>query len=196
MLAKGLCPADKTYLWKTVVLSVLVFGCNTAPLRPSDVERLDTLQAACVKAAFGLPRSVHHSALLAAAGVAPIHESLRNAILRTFRSAMGDQHRLQQVMLTSLAKLVLHPSGLEGSFLLQVHQMCSSDLRWVMELVAGGAVDPDQVQPPRMPNGLADSIQLVLNGSCEASRRLLRLLTSWHPTRSSTPACNSPLNPG
>ena len=61
MLAKGLCPADKTYLWKTVVLPVLVFGCNTAPLRPSDVERLDTLQAACVKAAFGLPRSAHHS---------------------------------------------------------------------------------------------------------------------------------------
>ena len=109
---------------------------------------------------------------------------------------MSDGHRLQQVLLTSLAKLALHPSSLEGSFLLQVHQMCNCDFQAVMELAAGGAVDPDQVRAPRMPNGLADSIQLVLNGSCEASRRLLRLLTCWQPTRSPTPACNSPLNPG
>ena len=193
MLAKSLCPADKAYLWKTVVLPVLVFGCNTAPLRPSDVERLDALQAACVKAAFGLPRSAHHSALLAAAGVAPIQEWLRNAIFCTFRAAMSDGHRLQQVLLTSLAKLALHPSSLEGSFLLQVHQMCNCDFQAVMELAAGGAVDPDRVRAHHMSNGLADSIRLVLNGSCPASRRLLRLLTCWQPTTSPAPASNMTL---
>ena len=181
MLARSLCPLDKAYLWKTVVLPALMFGCNTAPLRPSDVERLDALQASCVKVAFGLPRSAHHSALLAAAGLAPVHESLRNAIFCAFRSAMGAQHRLQQVLQTSLAKLALHTSGMEGSFLAQVYYMCNADFRAVMELAAGGAVDSDRVRTPRMPDGLVDSIKLVLQGNCETSRRLLRLLTCWHP---------------
>ena len=80
MLAKSLCPLDKVYLWKTVVLPALTYGCNTAPLRSSDVDRLDALQAACVKVTFGLPRSAHHSALLEAAGLAPVREHLRGAI--------------------------------------------------------------------------------------------------------------------
>ena len=180
MLAKGLCPLDKVYLWKTVVLPTLVFGCNTAPLRPSDVERLDTVQAACVKAALGLPRTAHHSALLAAAEIPPVSEYLRNALFCTFRNALGAQHRLQQVLVTSLATLALHPGALEGSFIYQVYQMCNGDFRALLELAAGGAVNADRVRAPRMPDGLADSLRLVLTGNCEASRRLLRLLTCWH----------------
>ena len=94
---------------------------------------------------------------------------------------MSTEHRLQQVLLTSMAKLALHPSKLEGTFLQQVYVMSNNDFKAVMELAAGKAVDPARVRAPRMPNGLADSIALVLNGSCEASRRLLRLLTCWHP---------------
>ena len=94
---------------------------------------------------------------------------------------MGAQHRLQQILQTSLAKLALHSSGLEGSFLTQVYYMCNADFRAVMELAAGGAVDSDRVRTPRMPDGLVDSIKPVLQGNCETSRRLLRLLTCWHP---------------
>ena len=180
VLAKALCPSDKAFLWKTVVLPVLLYGCNTAPLRSSDIERLDALQASCVKVAFGLPRSAHHSALLAAAGLPPVHESLRGAALRTFRSAMSGHHRLQQVLTTSVAELALHPSNAAGSFLHQIYAMCNASFGAVMELAAGGAIDSDRVRAPRMPNGLEDSIRQVLHGNCEASRRLLRLLTCWH----------------
>lgn len=181
MLAKGLSPLDKAYLWKTVVLPTLVSGCSTAPLRPSDVERLDGVQAAYVKAAFGLPPSAHHSALLTAAEISSVSEYLRNAIFCTFRSALTSQHRLQQVLVSSLAKLALHPSALEGSFLYQVYQMHNGDFRAILELAAGGAVDTDRVRAPRMPDGLVDSLRLVLRGNCEVSRRLLRLLTCWRP---------------
>ena len=177
MLAKNLCPPDKTFLWKTVVLPALMYGCSTAPLRPSDVDRLDAMQASCVKVAFGLPRSAHHTALLTAAGLAPVRETLRGAIFSTFRSAMTAQHRLNQAMVTSLAKLALCPKDLEGSFLLHVYHMCNRNFRAVMELAAGGPVDIDRVQVPLVEDGLTDSIRLVLQGNCEASRRLLRLLT-------------------
>ena len=92
---------------------------------------------------------------------------------------MGAQHRLQQMMLTSLAKLALNPSALEGSFLYQVYQMHNGDFGALLELAAGGAVDTDRVRAPRMPCGLADSLRLVLGSNCEASRRLLRLLTCY-----------------
>ena len=75
MLGKKLRPTDKTFLWKTVVLPVLEFGCSTAPLRPPEVERLDALQAACVKFTFWIPHCAHHSALLTAVGIPPVHES-------------------------------------------------------------------------------------------------------------------------
>ena len=177
VLTKGLCPADKAYLWQTVVLPVLIFGCATTPLRAADVEQLEKMQSNCVKAAFGLPRSAHHSALLAASGIPTVQEELRGTILRVFRSAMCSHHRLQQALITSLAKLALNPIELEGSFLLQVYKMYNNDYREVMELAAGGPVDRNRVRTPRMPDGLADSLKFVLGGSCEASRRLLRLLT-------------------
>ena len=120
MLSRTLCPTDKAYLWKTVVLPALLFGCSSAPLRPSDVERLDALQATCVKATFGLPRSAHHDALLAAAELAPVHELLRSAVFHTFRAATSTVHRLQQVLLTYLAELTLHHRELEGSFICHV----------------------------------------------------------------------------
>ena len=180
VLSKGLCAADKAYLWKTVVLPALIFGCGTAPLRPSDVERLDKLQATCVKAAFGLPRSAHHTALLTAAGIAPVHECLRGSIFGAFRAAMGSTHphRLQRIFLTSLAHLALHPNDLGGSFISQVHNMCDRDMSAVLDLAAGQS-NWERVRAPNMPNGLVDSIKLVLHGNCEASRRLLRLLTCW-----------------
>ena len=106
--------------------------------RPSDVDRLDAMQASCVKVAFGLPRSVHHTALLTAAGLAPVRETLRGAIFSTFGSAMTAQRRLKQAMVSSLANLALCPNDLQGSFLLQVYHMCNRNFRVVIELAAGG----------------------------------------------------------
>ena len=57
MLAKGLSPADKTYIWKALIFPALSFGCSIAPLGPVDMERLGKLQASCIKTAFGLPRT-------------------------------------------------------------------------------------------------------------------------------------------
>ena len=41
LLTNWLNAADKIYLWKSVILPALVFGRDTAPLSPSDIERLD-----------------------------------------------------------------------------------------------------------------------------------------------------------
>ena len=79
------------------------------------MERLQALQAACIKTAFCLPRPAHHTALLAAAVLAPVQEALRGAIFQAFRNAMGADHRLKQVLTTSLAKMALHSSSeMEG----------------------------------------------------------------------------------
>ena len=72
-------------------------------------------------------------------------------------------------MVTSLAKFALDTSHLQGSFLLLVCDMCGRDCQVVLELAAGGEVDCDRVLAPREHNGLVDSIQLVLQGSCGAS---------------------------
>ena len=68
---------------------------------------------------------------------------------------------------------MVSPDEVEGSFLMHVYKMCNNSYRAVMELPAGGPVDSDRVCAARTTDGLADSLQFVLQGNCEASRRLL-----------------------
>ena len=168
---------DKIFLWKTVVLPALLFGCETAPLCPSDIDRLNARQAALIKSALGLPRSAHHTALLLAAGVPRVDETLRGAVLRAFSGIFRSAHRLRHAYITALARLAVCPDELAGSFLSQVASLCYGDFSAVMS-TAAGRVDQDLVRAPVEENGLVDSIRLVLAGNCQASRRLLRLLTS------------------
>ena len=70
----------------------------------------------------------------------------------------------------------MHPRELEGSFLGLAYAICGVDFSAVMS-AAAGHIDPDVVKAPQEENGLVDSLRLVLAGNCQASRRLLRLLT-------------------
>ena len=67
--------------------------------------------------------------------------------------------------------------ALDGSFLGHVYALCRCDFGAVMN-IAAGRVDRDLMRAPREESSLVDSLRLVLAGNCEASRRLLRLLTS------------------
>ena len=177
ILTNRLATADKIFLWKAVALPTLIFGCETAPLSSSDIERLDARQASLIKAALGLPRSAHHTALLHAAGVPRVGEALRGAVFRAFRGLFRSDHRLRQAYVTALARLAVHPEDLDGSFLGHVYALCRCDFGAVMN-IAAGRVDRDRVRAPLEETGLINSLRLVLAGNCEASRHLLRLLTS------------------
>ena len=120
IMTNRLTAADKTFLWKSVVQPALVFGCETAPLTPSDIERLDSQQARLIKAALCLPRSAHHTALLRAVGVPRIEEVLRRAVFHAFCGIFRSDHRLQQAYIAALAVLAVHPEELAGSFVGQV----------------------------------------------------------------------------
>ena len=177
MLTNRLTAADKVFLWKTVVLPALIFGCETASLSPSDIERLDARQASLIKAALGLLRSAHHTALLLAAGAPRIEEALRGAAFRAFSGIFRSDHRLREVYAAVLVKLAVHPEELSGSFMGHIYAMCNRDLGTILNIAAGRA-DRDLVRAPLQKDGLVDSLRLVLAGNCQASRRLLRLLTS------------------
>ena len=167
--------ADKAFLWKTVVMPTLLFGCDIAPLSASDIELLETCQTACIKAALRLPRSAHHTALLIALGVPRVHECIRRATFRSFRSVFNSDHRLREIFIRALALLV-SPSALTGSFLHYVYMLCDCEFAAVME-AAAGRIDFERVCAPVHQDGLVDSIRFVLRGQCPASRRVLRLLT-------------------
>ena len=176
MLMPSLCPADKLFLWKTVVQPALTFGCAAVPLLSADAAALSTTQAATIKTALGLPRRSHHSALLAAGGIAPAHEVIRAACFRAMCCAMRSDHRLRQAFVSGLAKLAMSPGSLRGSLLEQLLDMCGGEVSGVLEVAAGRPFD-HWVTPPRTPDGLTDSIRFLLGDSSQLSRRLLRLLT-------------------
>ena len=154
-----------------------MYGCVAAPLSSTDAAELSATQAASVKTALGLPRRAHHSALLAAAGICPAHEMVRAACFRAAGSAMRSQHRLYQALLSGLAKLALHRPELGGSLLAQLSDMCSGNFAAVLDVIAGRPHDDRVSAASRTLDGLVDSLRSLLRDSCQASRRLIRLLT-------------------
>ena len=125
---------------------------------------------------LGLPRSAHHSALLAAADIQPAHELLRAACFRTLKDAMRSEHRLQQALLSGITKLAMCPTELVGSLLIQLHEMCDCNLSALLGVAAGRPCS-DRIYPQRAPDGLADSLAFLMSRRDQVSRRLLRLLT-------------------
>lgn len=175
MFLHSLPARDKVFLWKRIVLPCMTFGCNTAPLSSADLERLDSRQANCIKAALGLPRRSHHSALLAALNLPRVHEVLRADILRTFFQIFVSNHRLRQAFISGIATLAINPSIIAGSFLHHVYTLCNKDFREIMFL-ASGHVPKEYLRSTVLSNGLSDSIKFLLDDTNQASRRLLRLL--------------------
>ena len=74
MLATGLCPTDKCFLWRTVVSSIRLRG-HSSQLRQR--HKAHCYPGGDRQDGPGLPRRAHHTALLAAAGIAPAHELIR-----------------------------------------------------------------------------------------------------------------------
>ena len=176
LFSTRLSAADKAFLWKTVVMPTLLFGCDIAPLSASDIDSLEACQTACIKAALRLPRSAHHSALLIALGIPRVHECLRRAVFRSFASSFNSDHRLRQIFVRSLALLAVNSADLTGSFLHHVYMLCNCQLAAVME-AATGRIDCARIRAPVSQDGLVDSIRFVLGGQCPESRFVLGLLT-------------------
>ena len=179
MLSENLSPLDKTFLWKTVVLPTLTFGCQSVSLSSLDIDSLERLQSQCIKAALGLSKYAHHSALLIALGIPRIHEELRRAALFGLAGIFRcDNHRLKQLMTCWLAMLATEPQQLPGTFLGLVCNLLNGSFQSVLE-TAAGHVDPNAVRGPIAPDGVIDSLRFLLcMEQTMLSRRLIRLLCS------------------
>ena len=158
ILSSRLSPSDKVFLWRTVALPALLFGCEVAPLRAADVQRLEKCQASCLKAALGLPQYAHHTALLIALGVPTIRQLLREGVLRTLRSSFRDDHRLRQALVRAIGEFTRRPSSLGGSFVGLAADLCGGHLETLLN-VTNGCISRSLVSAPSCADGIADSIK-------------------------------------
>ena len=179
ILSESLSPLDKAYLWNTVVLPALTFGCEVVPISSADVDALESLQSRCIKAALGLSKYAHHSALMRALGIPRIHEELRRAVLFGLAGIFRcDRHRLSQIMTSGLAMLATDPQQLYGTFLGLAYKLNNCRFESVLENSLGH-VDPSVVRGPIASDGTIDSLRFLLNlKQTAATRQLIRLMCS------------------
>ena len=177
MLSDDLPPLDKAFLWKTVVLPALTFGCEAVSLHSADIDSLESLQSRCIKSALGLSKYAHHSALLRALGIPRIHEELRRAVLSRLAGIFKcSSHRLGRMMICQLAVLATDPRQLFGTFLGLAYELLNRSFEGVLE-TAGGHVDMDAIRAPIGPDGVIDSLRFLLSiDQTAVSRRLIRLM--------------------
>ena len=158
MFNSRLLAADKAYLWRAVVSPALLYGCAVCFLRSDDISRLDSWQATSVKSALRLPRTSHHTALLAALHIPSVQEALRRALFSAFRDAFRGDHRLRHVLLTHLAHIALNltHSRYMGSLANHMLSLCGGNIGTLLR-VAGGRVSRELVSAPRPRCGITDS---------------------------------------
>ena len=163
ILSESLSPLDKVFLWKTVVVPALTFGCEAVPLSASDIDSLEGLQSRCIKAALGLSKYAHHSALIHALDIPSMHEEIRRAVLLGLAGIFRcDGHRLCQIMTSELALLATDPKQLCGSFLALAYRLHNCSFKNVLENVSGH-VDSAVVRAPIASDGITDSLRFLLN---------------------------------
>ena len=177
VLSEKLSPLDKAFLWKTVVLPALTYGCEVVPLSSPDIDSLESLQSRCIKAALGLSKFAHHSALLIALGIPRIHEELRKAVLVGLAGIFrGQNHRMRHLMICQLSMLAIDPCQLSDTFLGLAYRLLNNSFLSVLE-TAGGHVDMSVARSPIASDGVIDTLRFLLcMGQNETSRRLIRLI--------------------
>ena len=176
MFNPNLLASDKAYFWRAVVSPAALFGCSLCCLSSADITLLESWQATAIKSALRLPRTAHHTALLAALHIPKMQDVLRCAIFSAFRSAFRCETRLRSVLLSSLARTVLNRSVCNtSSTVCHMLALCGGNLPALLR-VAGGRVCRDLVKAPRPRCGLTDSLKWLLSQNDANSWDLIRLL--------------------
>ena len=168
---------DKAFLWRAIVSPTLLFGCALCPLGPADISRLESWQAATVKAALRLPSRAHHTALLAALHIPKVQETLRRSIIACFRDAFRENHRLRQILVASLATLVLGDasSGHCAPIVRFMFIVCGANMSVLLQ-VAGGHIPPEIMYTPRPPCGVTDSLSWLLAQNTGEAWALIQMI--------------------
>ena len=177
MFNPHLSAVDKAYLWRAVVSPVLLYGCAVCFLRSEDISRLDSWQATAIKSALRLPRTAHHTALLAALRIPNVQEILRRALFNAFRDAFRGEHRLRRVLLSDLAHNALNSTRLRcsGSLVSHMLSLCGTNFGTLLG-VAGGHVSRELVCVPRPMNGVTDSLRWLLAQNSTDAWGMIKLL--------------------
>ena len=177
MFNSKLLAADKAYLFRTVVTPAMLFGCSLCLLKSADIARMETWQATAIKAALRLPRTAHHSALLAALQVPRVQQMLRRALFNAFRDAFRGEHRLRSILLSSLARGVLNSNStcVTDSLASHMFALCGGNLTSLLR-VAGGRVERELVHTPRPSCGVTDSLKWLLDQNHAAAWDIIHLL--------------------
>ena len=129
-----------------------------ASLKSSDIARLESWQATVIKSALRLPRIPHHRALVAALNILSVPVILRRALFSAFRDAFRGEHRLRDVLLSSLARVALGVTSAcsTGSLVNHVLKLCGGDLERLLQ-IAGGRVCRELVDAPRPVCGIVST---------------------------------------
>ena len=80
----GLDCNTKAYLWKTICVPSLVYGCESISLCTNDLKCLEVIQGNLLKQSLGLNRRSHHSSVLKAINVPTIRDLLTKHILSLY----------------------------------------------------------------------------------------------------------------
>ena len=117
MTYPGLSTEVKAYIWNTMCLPTLTYGCAALNVSNYNVDALSSCQGKCIKRSLGLSNRAHHSNLVAAAGVLPVKDVLRNCSLSLYNRQFISESPAKLLNSILLSKYICNGLIVEGTLL-------------------------------------------------------------------------------
>ena len=88
MAYPGLSVDVKSYLWKTVCVPSLLYGCDAISVTSPDMKKLESVQGSLIKQSLGIGKRSHHSSLLKAMGIPSIKDKIDKMTVALYYKVM------------------------------------------------------------------------------------------------------------
>ena len=175
MCENGVTPQLKSYLWKSALQPILLYGNDCLPLHKSDIKEAESLQAKLIKAFIGLSKYLRTSPLLHALGVNRMRVLTDIHSVKLFRSIMFNDSQSKNLYTYFLR------SGFGGNTLLnRVRSLCAeSGFRSIITVLFNDKYVDNVIKSHKSHpnnNGIIDSCKMLLRTYSSSDRELLRLL--------------------
>ena len=125
----GLSTESKVYLWKTVCVPSLTYGCEAVALSDRHISLMESCQGSLVKQFSGIGKRSHHSKLLQALHIPPVKSIIRDRTLTFFNHIFKTENPMRSLSCTLLARYIVNDDVIPGSIIDRVIKTGCSPVR-------------------------------------------------------------------
>ena len=154
----GLNTDVKSYVWNTMGVPTLLYGCAALNMSHEDIKTLGKCQGNHIKRFLGLCSRSHHANLIAAAGVKPVDVMLRNQCSSLYKRIHGTESPVKLLNTLLLSRYISSGVAIKGTLVSKLLDFCISPINIIF-----GNFKKTYANYYVCQNGIIDSLRYLIH---------------------------------